>query len=169
MLLHIGSDAATVQHEAERELLEQTASKMLEVLPRVFKQLMIEGKDKMPAELTEVGQTQIGLFHLLAHNDCTITELARRQKVTAPTISRMIDSLVSRNLVERRQDPSDRRITWISLTPRGRAVNEEIAAAFRAAMTKFMGPLDDRQLCAITEALDSLEGLIKRNDEAHNR
>lgn len=52
----------------------------------------------------------------------TQTELARRQRVEAPTVCRMIDRLERDGLVERRPDPGDRRATRVHLTGPGRAL-----------------------------------------------
>jgi DNA-binding MarR family transcriptional regulator len=51
---------------------------------------------------------------------CTLTELAASEQVTAPTMSRLVAALEAAGLVERRQDPHDRRTAQLLATRRGR-------------------------------------------------
>jgi DNA-binding MarR family transcriptional regulator len=50
----------------------------------------------------------------------TITKLAAHEKVSIPTISRIVDSLVAAGLIERQSDPADRRALRLAATAKGR-------------------------------------------------
>jgi DNA-binding MarR family transcriptional regulator len=50
----------------------------------------------------------------------TLGKLARLEQVRPPTMTRLVQALESERLVKRVADPEDRRVTWISATPRGR-------------------------------------------------
>jgi DNA-binding MarR family transcriptional regulator len=139
---------------------------MLSVLPHAFKQMMVECKDRIPEELSDIGEAQFWLLFLLAEEDLTMSELARRMQVTPPTVSRMVDSLAGKGLVERRQDTEDRRITWLSLSDRGSEVNRELDRVFQGAVTEFMRPLDEAQLRSVVLAMDVLQGLLRREHGA---
>ncbi|MXP41484.1 MarR family transcriptional regulator [Altererythrobacter soli] len=54
------------------------------------------------------------------------TDLARRLRVEAATVTRMIDILGKEGLVERTPDPNDRRVNLLSISPKGEAVLAEI-------------------------------------------
>lgn len=54
------------------------------------------------------------------------TDLARRLRVEAATVTRMVDILGKEGLVERTPDPNDRRVNLLSISPKGEAVLEEI-------------------------------------------
>jgi DNA-binding MarR family transcriptional regulator len=54
------------------------------------------------------------------------TELANDSFKNAPTVSRIIDLLVKKGLLQRQQDDNDRRQRNIYLTPAGRKLHEEL-------------------------------------------
>jgi MarR family transcriptional regulator, transcriptional regulator for hemolysin len=57
-------------------------------------------------------------------------ELAQRMGIEPPTLVRHLDKLADDGFVERRQDPDDRRVLRVVVTPRGRsrlaALHEEV-------------------------------------------
>jgi MarR family transcriptional regulator, transcriptional regulator for hemolysin len=82
-------------------------------------------RTRADAELADlgVGAPGLGVLLRLAEADgLTQAELSRRQRVEAPTMSRMVDRLERDGLVERRADPDDRRASRIALTGAGRDV-----------------------------------------------
>ncbi len=61
-----------------------------------------------------------------------MTELAEFALVPAPTLTRLVDRLVADNLAYRRADPADGRRVLVRLTPRGRALHEELTGRLEA-------------------------------------
>src|SRR5262245_62880743 len=68
----------------------------------------------------------VGALMKIAQGPCTMSDLARHQAVSLPTISRSVDLLVRRRWVERLIDKSDRRQTLVRLTAEGRRVLADI-------------------------------------------
>lgn len=69
--------------------------------------------------------SQYGLLEpLLAQPEAGVQELAAQAGVTAPTASRILDTLERRELVSRDRAAHDRRAVRVSLTPSGRAALE---------------------------------------------
>ncbi len=58
----------------------------------------------------------------MALGPCTVSDLARHNAVSPPTISKSIDMLVRRGWVERSRSSGDRRQTLVALTSKGRRV-----------------------------------------------
>lgn len=63
---------------------------------------------------------QMSTLMKIADGPCTLSRLARHQAVSLPTVSRSVDMLVRRGLVERWIDKTDRRQTLVRLTQDGR-------------------------------------------------
>ena len=79
------------------------------------------------ARLSEelVGAQGLGLLLRLTEGDgLSQIELARRQRVEAPTVCRMVDRLVRDGMVERLPHPEDRRASRVVLTEEGRRAAE---------------------------------------------
>ena len=82
-----------------------------------------------------------------------IGELHRHVLLSQPALSRMVDRLVERGLVERCADPSDGRGVRLSLTDTGRDKQREIgrrhARSVARAVTAELSPDELRQLATI--------------------
>ncbi|MDH7479237.1 MAG: MarR family transcriptional regulator, partial [Syntrophomonadaceae bacterium] len=72
-----------------------------------------------------VGQSFV-LFHLLDNDGSSVKEIASRVQLDSPALTGIIDRLVREELVERREDPEDRRSLRISLTLKGRKLAAEV-------------------------------------------
>jgi DNA-binding MarR family transcriptional regulator len=56
----------------------------------------------------------------------TVGQLASRLRLDDSTLSRTIDGLVRRGLLDRVRDDRDRRVVWIGLTPEGKTASDAI-------------------------------------------
>ncbi len=64
------------------------------------------------------GQEMV-LHFLKQHDGCSQSELATTLCVEAPTVTRMIERMGDKGLVERRTDDEDARVMRVYLTPKG--------------------------------------------------
>ena len=95
------------------------------------------------------------LFLLRREPGATTNLLAARLGVTVSTVSGLIDKLVRAGLVERHQNPQDRRVVPLGLTREGEAVVGEVRQINRAYLDGVAEALGD-DLPAVTEALERL-------------
>ena len=86
-----------------------------------------------------------------------MSELNRHVLLSQPALSRLVDRLAERGLVERCADPADGRGVRLSLTEAGRAVQRQVgrqhARGVARAMTAGLDPAELRQLEAICRKL----------------
>jgi DNA-binding MarR family transcriptional regulator len=59
------------------------------------------------------------LMHLYYSTNCGISHLGEYMDISAPAASQIVDRLVQHGLVERTEDPNDRRAKQLTLTPKG--------------------------------------------------
>lgn len=92
-----------------------------------------------------------------AEGPVRLTDLHRRVLLSQPALSRLVDRLVARGLVERCADPGDGRAVQITLTAIGRArqreVGREHARDVADAMTARVSEADLEELERICRAL----------------
>src|SRR3990172_1767092 len=62
------------------------------------------------------------LMHLHYCSNCGISDISERFDITTPAASQLVDKLVQGGLTERTEDPLDRRVRQIALSPKGRAL-----------------------------------------------
>lgn len=89
------------------------------------------------------------------------TGLARRLQVAVPTMTRMLDGLAERGLIERQPDPTSRRQVRIILTDDGRALLARYEAIISARLRRLIARLDrgqqERLLQAVADVASALE------------
>ena len=108
----------------------------------------------------DVSMKEYDVLYALSKSDAPVrlTDLHRRVLLSQPALSRMVDRLVERDLVERCEDAGDRRVVRLALTPAGREAQRTVGRAHAqdvaAAMTaRGVGDDDLRELQRITRAL----------------
>jgi DNA-binding MarR family transcriptional regulator len=101
--------------------------------------------------------SQVRLLHILhAAGGQSVGDLAARLGISAATASRACDGLFRAGLVERREDPDDRRVRRLHMTPTGVAYVEHFAAAKLDAVHELLTTLDTDQQQRLFDALGPL-------------
>ena len=110
----------------------------------------------------DLTRQQAKTLHFLSHGQRRMSEIAGRLKVEMPSATTMIDRLVAKGLVERGQDPADRRAVVCSLTLEGIEVVERFSA-IRAARTESLAAvMSIEELEAVVPALEILADAVRR-------
>jgi DNA-binding MarR family transcriptional regulator len=107
--------------------------------------------------------TQISvLFHLRYGNRCGVSEIGERLGVSNAAASQLVDRLEHMGLLERLEDPDDRRLRHLSLTPKGTALVAESVLARGRWMERLTSNLSAEQQQAIAAALLTLTQAVVR-------
>jgi DNA-binding MarR family transcriptional regulator len=83
-------------------------------------------------------------------------EIAAAMNVDRTTMVALIDDLEGKGLVERRQDPDDRRKNAVGLTGAGRDTVRQAAAAVERTDDAFLGPLSAAEAAQFKRMLHAL-------------
>jgi DNA-binding MarR family transcriptional regulator len=111
--------------------------------------------------------TQMGSLMRIAAGPCTMSDLARHQAVSLPTISKSVDMLVRRGWVERWADKRDRRQSMVRLTPRGRRVLADIRRQAERHVRQTLSPLGAVERAQLVAALRMLTGVLSVPGDDH--
>jgi DNA-binding MarR family transcriptional regulator len=65
------------------------------------------------------------LMHLRHHANCGISDLSEHMEISNAAVSQLVDKLVHAGLLERIENPDDRRAKKISLSPKGKELIEQ--------------------------------------------
>jgi DNA-binding MarR family transcriptional regulator len=97
--------------------------------------------------------TQIKVLHALSDRELPVKAIADEIGLSLPAISRAVEGLVGRGLVERRESAEDRRQRLVTRTPAADAVVERLMQARIAGLEAFVDELDGAQRTALSNAL----------------
>jgi DNA-binding MarR family transcriptional regulator len=87
---------------------------------------------------------------------CGVGDLADYMDVSSAAISRAVDRLVRRGMVDRTPAGSDRRAVDLVLTDEGRVMVERFQAAIREALEELAGSMDTQRVDEAISLLDRL-------------
>lgn len=96
------------------------------------------------------------LYRLYYQGRCGVTDIADHLDVSSAAASQMIERLVQQGLLERSEDPNDRRAKQIALSPAGRELMEESIEARVRWMAELTTVLSSEEQATIVAALDAL-------------
>ena len=115
------------------------------------------------------------LLRLYYGHACGVSDIAGYLGVTNAASSKMIDRLVRQGLLERTEDPTDRRAKRITLSAEGRELVQSIIQARRAWLEELTSLFDPDQqaliatsLTYLTEGARQLEDRLDPEDEPEN-
>ena len=91
----------------------------------------------------------------------TIGALASAEGVTAPTMTRLVAAMVRDGLVERSEDPADRRVVRVRATAAGRALLLAGRDRRVVALEEMLGPLTPKERRRLDQAASIIEGMLE--------
>jgi DNA-binding MarR family transcriptional regulator len=133
----------------------ELASHLRIALARTARRLRQESGTGLSPSLTAA------LATVESHGPLTPSELAVRERVQRPTVTRIVARLAETGLVARAGDPGDRRSSLITVTPAGR----ELLAAARTRKDAFLSErleaLSAEDRATLERAAALLEGMLE--------
>ncbi len=134
---------------------QDLASRLRHVLARSARRLRQEAGTDLSPSLTAA------LATIERHGPLTPTELAARERVQRPTVTRVACRLEERGLVTRAPDPADGRSALITVTPAGRALLHEIRTRKDAFLSQRVEALTPQDRATLERAAALLEGMLE--------
>lgn len=94
----------------------------------------------------------------------SVTELAKAESVTAPTMTRLVQALARSGLVNKSADANDNRLVLLRATDAGRRTLDIARARRLAALEDLLSRLDPDEMAIVERAVTSLEPLLRRDE-----
>lgn len=108
------------------------------------------------------------MFHIMRHGTCGVSELADRLGITNAAASQLLERLVQQKMVDRTEDPEDRRNKRIILTETGKETVAETLNAKQRWIIDLEAKLDQsekEQVIAALEILSTKTNLLEQINE----
>ncbi|HOJ00408.1 MAG TPA: MarR family transcriptional regulator [Anaerolineaceae bacterium] len=141
---------------ADDTLLQKTVESFWDTIPPVW------GRVRENARGNAIQDFNLTLiqFHILRHiwhGIRSVRELAEKQQISRPAISQVVEVLVLRGLVVRKQDTRDRRCVQLELTATATKLLEAVFSKNRRWMAEKMVSLEQSELETIMAAMEILK------------
>jgi len=96
-------------------------------------------------------------------NECTSAELAKKTLLPSPSMVGIIDRMSAKNLVSRNRSEQDRRIVHVSLTDKGRTLQDKLMPQVDAIYEQMMSRCDDE---AWQVMINTMQTIIDTNPKS---
>lgn len=103
------------------------------------------------------------VINYLVHNDsCSTSQIAKSLNISKSNMTPIIDKLISYDLVKRYNDPNDRRIIRIQLTPKAISISNDIKNVLINTLCSKISTLSHEDIEILSSSLDNLSIIIKK-------
>lgn len=141
--------AAEVGADVDLEL----AARLRVALARLARQLRQQAGPHLSPTLQSV------LATIALHGPLPLGELAAREQVAPPTITKLLARLDEQGLIQRQRGADDKRVTLVSLTADGQRQFDEGRTRRTAWLVDRLAHLDDTQQADLARAVEVLEAI----------
>ena len=152
-----GRDTGDTGDIGDIGVIEETelAARLRLVVGRLNRRIRIDGRESVPP-LQLSAMVTVEEFGPLR-----LSELARREAVSVPTMSRVLAALDEQGLVVRTPDPQDARGVLVTLSDDGERRLAQVRSHRTALVARRLGRLDTVQRATLAAALPALEALLE--------
>jgi DNA-binding MarR family transcriptional regulator len=100
------------------------------------------------------------IMYLKRKGSTSISEAAKHLTISKPNMTPIIDKLIAEGMVNRYNDPDDRRIIRIELTDKAREFLKEQEQIIKSILAKKMSSLDSDDLESLSKHVPSITDII---------
>jgi len=106
--------------------LQTAASELRSLTGRILKAARQDTERRLIANKVGISVLQYGILQILKEKNCTLSELSSLMGREPTTLLPAVDILEIKAMLQRGQDPKDRRRTPLAITSQGRTVLERV-------------------------------------------
>jgi DNA-binding MarR family transcriptional regulator len=132
----------------------ELAARLRLVVGRLSRRIRIDGRESLPPLQLSA------LVTVEERGPLRLSELARREGVSVPTMSRVLTALDEQGLVVRMPDPQDARGVLVRLSEAGEQRLAQVRSHRTALVARRLERLDAAQRASLVAALPALEALL---------
>ncbi|OCR01106.1 MarR family transcriptional regulator [Oscillatoriales cyanobacterium USR001] len=148
-----------LEHLSKGITSETCAAEVMETIPLIMRFIRSQMRSQGEPNLS-VPQFRTMMF-LYRHPGASLSNVAEHLGVTRPTASVICDRLVQRSLIDRAEDPKQRRSVVLKLTETGCDRLQEMRQITRTKIADILAELSEEQLLHTFEVLEILNSIFK--------
>jgi DNA-binding MarR family transcriptional regulator len=128
----------------DHEKIDAFSREMVEVLPLMFREfskrednVLTRGKITFPQ--------MVAVDYVSRKTRVKMNELAKVLSIKMSSATVLVDRLVREKILSRARDEADRRLVWVSATPKGRKLVGEVLTQKRESIKQIFGVLSEEE------------------------
>lgn len=145
-------------HDASAALTEgELAARLRLLVMRLHRRLRAEAGDELTPSQTAA------LVSVQRYGPLTLGRLAELERVTPPSITRIVAALEAEGLVRRESDPADRRVARVTISDTGAARLQRSRTRKTAFLAERLAGLGEHDLRVVRDVLPVLERFLEED------
>jgi DNA-binding MarR family transcriptional regulator len=139
---------------------ERVAENLIALLPFYHKKIFGPGGQG----ITGMQAAQYRILGVLKRegNPLSMSELGKRQYISKPYMTMLVDQLIQDGYVQRIPDTMDRRVINIAITAEGKRHLRQAASRYKENVKNILSDLDRQDLEDLCQSLEKLRNIISR-------
>lgn len=109
----------------------------------------------------ELTLAQVQCLRILSHQSEQAGDLAKKLSISSTSLTRVLERLESRELVQRTVDRHDRRRIWVRLTDQGRTTVSSLSSWFHTPLFAAIQHMRDKDLAEFTGVLERFSQAVR--------
>jgi DNA-binding MarR family transcriptional regulator len=134
---------------------ENTIARIMRAQQRMYHAFAFDRSDPLLAANLTMPQLK-ALLIISLHPSASGQDVMAAMGVSLATVTGIVDRLAAQGLVNRREDPRDRRVRRLELTPKGQELMDGIITAGAAHQRRLLARLDADELLVVERAVQLL-------------
>lgn len=155
-----------VDRQSDAPTSYQAASELMEAMPAIMQFVRTEMRNQREPSLS-VPQFRVLAF-LGRYPHASLSKVADHIGITRATASTMVDRLVQRELVNRQEDPHERRQIMLKLTPTGSDRLEKMRDTTRQKIADLLDELTSEELGHVAIGLTLLGQVFNTSNQIND-
>jgi DNA-binding MarR family transcriptional regulator len=132
-------------------------ARYVEKITALFGRILAETQPDPEAEELGLTSAQLqGLAYLFHHGESSVGDLAHGLGTTHPAAVKLVDRLQKKELVLRTSSQSDRRVSLVAVTDKGREMANRVLASRTSVLERAISTMDQAELEGLMRGLESL-------------
>jgi DNA-binding MarR family transcriptional regulator len=140
----------------------ETAHDLLSMLPLLNRIMIVELRHEAGDETT---MPQFRVLGYLYETPLTVSDVARRRRVSFQSAGELVQGLVERGWITRIPDPNDRRQSLLHLTDTGKQQYERAQGQMLERLSDLLDKLPDEDQAVIRRAMSLLQSVLVDEDQ----
>jgi MarR family transcriptional regulator for hemolysin len=141
---------------------DETAHAVLEVVPMVMRTIRDQMRRSRSLNLSVPQFRALGFVR--RHPGTSLSDVAEHVGLTLPSMCKLIDGLVDRKLMERRDHPSDRRRITLNLTAKGGELLQSARESTQESLAGNLSALQEDDCATVARAMQVLHKLFTHEE-----
>lgn len=142
---------------------QESAHWLLEVVPMVMRDIRSEMRSRRSPDLTVPQFRALGFVN--RNHGSSLSEVANHMGLTPPSACRLVDGLITRGMMTRQDNPTDRRRIRLAVTPHGSEMLRICTEGTLSHLASKLSGIDNAQREIIAKAMATLRLIFATTEQ----